>query len=457
MTDDSMDARLHAAGESWRGANTAEAEVVAAEEGLEVGAISPRHRTRWVTIVSAAVVAAALVVGGIAFARNGDRVNHQPGVAATPTVHADPASRLFGVTWKDQSSDGTVVFTTDTVRTFDGCSNALDRLTIEGAMLKTGKPIGGASTCGGTSEPPAGPERVAYDRAAANLARFYKVLRGPSHWSIADRTLTLTSVSGVRIVLTTEGSAAPSLVGTSWALERVSTDSELPGSYSGATLSIDSSGRFTANDLCNTLSGTAASTASTVDFGSEASTAMACLDPGFTPATAVIDKVLSGAATYAIRGNELIISREGSADTLIYLPAPPQTTDDERGELTGKHWRLTGTETTTTSADGSSGGGSGSSAVGETVLQFTGGTTFTVRHRCYVNDGQAVIGTGAIDFSHVKLNSMITCPPRIGGAAAEQAQNGFVDTLLDGHVSWSIADDQLTLTDEFGHAATFTG
>ena len=82
MTDEHMDARLRAAGERWRADNEAAAGVdvaatVAASE-TEILAPAPRRPRHWGLFASAAVVTAALVVGGALVLPGGDHPTGNP-------------------------------------------------------------------------------------------------------------------------------------------------------------------------------------------------------------------------------------------------------------------------------------------------------------------------------------------------------------------------------------------
>ncbi len=99
MTDEQMDARLRAAGERWRNANTTAAVVEApmlTEPAEVVPVRSGRRRRSWGLLASAAAVAAALVVGGTFLLRDAHN---------GPTPSGDTAA-LEGHVWLMTDSHG---------------------------------------------------------------------------------------------------------------------------------------------------------------------------------------------------------------------------------------------------------------------------------------------------------------------------------------------------------------
>jgi heat shock protein HslJ len=220
------------------------------------------------------------------------------------------ASALTGVTWTDPASRSTVVFDEDSVRIDNGCEGGLRALTIGDDWLAIGEPIGMQSVCSPVSTWP-----------PPDIAHFDRVLTaGRLTWVLTGDTLRLTNAKGESLDLR-GGGPALAVTGQKWALERVLDDGShgqqlLPGS--SAAFMIDD-GRVHASDLCSELSGSATVTDTTITF-TDVQPDKACIDPGFTPATRVIDSVLSGTISYGIRGDELILYGE-KGDLLTYTPA----------------------------------------------------------------------------------------------------------------------------------------
>lgn len=227
-------------------------------------------------------------------------------------------SALAGVTWTDPASGGTVVFTATTARVSDGCAGALHELSIAAHTLEVGKPIGAGFTCGGTPRPQAGPLRVAYDRHQAAVTEFDRILSGRATWSRSGASLHLASAAGT-LVLRASG-AAVTVAGETWTLDQAADPVSIRGPFTGATLTISRGGKVTATDLCNTLSGTATITTTTIDFGNLVRTQRAC--PAANPkVSATIDAVLSGRITYSIFNDKLNLVGRGRG-VLVYRLAP---------------------------------------------------------------------------------------------------------------------------------------
>jgi heat shock protein HslJ len=262
---------------------------------LQAESAGPRWRTR--SILAAAAIVVLVAAFGAVLAKR-SMTTSRPGAA----------SGITGTTWTDSASHGTVVFNEHAVNAFDGCSNGLRALTIGESSLTIGKPIGSQSTCGGTPGWP-----------PPDVAHFDRVLSaGRLSWALVGDTLRLTNADGDVLELHATG---PSLTvtGQKWALQRVSdSNGELSG-LGSALLTIDKGGAVHAGDLCTELSGSATVTDTTISFV-DVQAGTPCIDPGFTPATRVIDSVLAGKITYVIRGDELILDGRGS-DLLIYTPS----------------------------------------------------------------------------------------------------------------------------------------
>jgi heat shock protein HslJ len=334
MTDELMDARLRAAGERWRTADRPGAPV---EAPLAVRpAPVVRHRARWVAAVSAAVIAAALVVSGVVLLTNRD-TNGTPVAAQPSTPHS--------------------------------------------------------SAPHGPAPQPSVP-----------------------------------------------------LVGTRWTLTQLIDPNGTHAPDGNPFLQFVSRSAFVGTDGCNSLGGKAAISARTITVSDVMATLMAC--PGST-ATQVSGMLMSGTLDYRIVGSSLILTRAGDP-TLIYRAASAVTKQDP-SQLVGR-WRLQSTEITTHS--GSNTSAEAHSAVAQSVLTFDGRGGFTVQHRCYVNQGKAAVSAGTAELTRVTLKSAVPCPSGSNPRAEEQ-ENGFVDDLLSGRVSWHIDAGGLTISRN-GHSATFS-
>jgi heat shock protein HslJ len=421
MTDEQMDARLRAAGKRWRTANTAVAEPSEPSE-VELAPPAPNRRRNWWAIASAAVVVAALALGGILFARS-----HDNGNSASKNI------ALTGVTWTDPDSNGAVVFLDGAARLTGFCGTTTLPLRVDGDHLTIGTKslgIGAGCTLPGIKRTPA--QQRQYNQQQRALARFLRIVHGPATWSIAGDHLTLTKPGVGVITLVTNGAPAPQLVGTQWRLTRYyydgATTSDHRVSGQAADLDIDADGSFVASDDCGLITGTAYVGRDRVRFVSKST----CIDPGFAPSTALVDAVLSGPVTYTINGDQLFLQTQGAMLTYRAVPTP---LTDPAGQLIGS-WRL---ETITQ--------GSGLSSV-------IGLTTLTVDRRggLYVERGcpgfNARIGVTAqqLTISNVAGAAGPACPSNY--TTVQRRQDGTVDSVLmhDGTVDWAAVSDQLAIT-----------
>lgn len=238
---------------------------------------------------------------------------------------------------------------------------------------------------------------------------------------------------------------AASLVDTDWQLVRIiDRDGNTPALDRASSLRIGQDGRLVASDGLNTLGAEVTIHRTTLELRDVGTTLVGSTQSSVV--TDTVDAMLSDTVAYTLKGDQLILGKPG-VGMLVYNTASSLSTPQD---LTKYSWRLIAKEVTTTSGGSSS--GSGSSAVGESVLSFVR-TGFELRHRCYTNQGSARLGAGTMTLSHVTLKQAIPCPTN-GTAAAEQKENGFVDDLLTGRVTWSIAGTALTIT-KGGRTATF--
>lgn len=266
--------------------------------------LDPRAAARWARLrVVIAVAACVSVVAAlsIVLALHTSETSHQPSAAGP----------LIGVTWQGSEPILTVVFTEHTVRVFDGCTNELREVTIGAGVLDIGQLIAPGGVCTGT---PGGPP--------PEVANFDAVMA--SHhltWQRNSDTLQLINDQGQGVELHAAGTAL-SMTGQQWALERY-VDARgygHEGNYSGARLLVGEDGTVHASDMCNDLTGSATVSDTTITFTDMHSTDQACTDDASTAVAGVVDRVLSGDVTYAIRGDELIINGQGQG-LLIYGPS----------------------------------------------------------------------------------------------------------------------------------------
>jgi heat shock protein HslJ len=421
MTDEQMETRLRAAGERWRDANTAVAEPTEpGEVEIAPSVTSSRHRNWW-AIASAAVVVAALALGGVLFARNTNNDN-----SASKNV------ALTGVTWTDPHSSGAVVFLDDVARLTGFCGTTTLPLKVVGDRLTIGtKALGIASGCTDPAIKRAHVQQRRYDDQRRALTRFLRIVHGPATWSISGDRLTVTKSGVGAIMLVTNGVPAPQLVGTQW---------RLTGYYDGATTSrrrisgrpvdfhIDADGTFVASDDCGLITGTASAGRDRVRFVSKST----CIDPGFSPPSAVVDAVLSTSVSYTINGDQLLLDAGRAELTYRALPTPPT---DPAGQLFGS-WRL---ETITQ-------GGGQSHVIGDTTLTFDRSGGFYVGRGCPGFNARVEVSEQRLTISGGAAAAGPMCPSNY--THLQRQEDSTVDSVLgqSGTVGWGAVDDQLAIT-----------
>ena len=140
MTDDQMHARLREAGERWRGANTATADPDGEE--LVFAPAKQSHHRRWLAMASAAVIAAALVIGGrrLCDQQSSDR-------PATGASRTSAIGRLEGVDWIDKVSGAFGQRSQHTRCGFQMVVRAALRAESRGNRWTIGRQIGPLSVC----------------------------------------------------------------------------------------------------------------------------------------------------------------------------------------------------------------------------------------------------------------------------------------------------------------------
>ena len=250
----------------------------------------------------AAVAANVLVVAvlGVALAVRSQPSESRPAASDLPTG-------LTGVTWTGSLPILSVVFTDRSARIFDGCSNVLRELTINGDRLEIGKELGPTGVCSGTGlgSPPA-------------VERFDKVVNSQHlSWQRSGDTLTLTNDGGESVQLHASGPALD-VVGPRWVLEEYVDLREYSheGDFADAYLRIDD-GAVSGSDMCNEFSGSAVVADATITFTDMHTTERSCSDQ---PVAQVVDTVLNGTIKYAFRGDQLLLYGEHGG-LLIYKPS----------------------------------------------------------------------------------------------------------------------------------------
>lgn len=433
MTDQKMDARLHAAGERWRAANTATADVPDETDGaLEILPAPKRHSQRWISAASAAVLAVALVIGGVLIATNrGD--GHGPSTATSPE-----ASALTGRIWTLSGDRGSTLSFHKGSVTVDaaGCDKYTVATTVDADHITLGKQIGKPVTC------PA-PAPGAY---VDHLKRIVGILTGRLAWSVVGERLTLTKTDGSTIgtlVYTSAAAPNPTLVGTDWQLSKIGNSTKVAGH---ASLTISGEQKLSGNDGCNSVSGDVTVRSGTIAFGQIGNTLMNCSAPDITATVSVVDAMLSGTVRYSIEGGELTLTKTGLR-TLTYRAAKADVPVTDPAELTGPDWTLTGLG----HASGNSASGNSAVSLSRVIFDAHGG--FTVQHRCYTDKGKADLATGGATLTDVTLKLAVPCASNAESKDG-QTENDLVDSVLTGTVTWSIMGKELTVT-KGGDTLTF--
>jgi heat shock protein HslJ len=225
------------------------------------------------------------------------------------------------------------------------------------------------------------------------------------------------------------GLGANGLVGVDWRLVKVPGLPAIPASKDAqARLMIDSKGRLTGTDGCNSLGAQVTINAKTINLGPVVSTEMACIDniPGRAAQIRRVDTVLAGTLEWSVNGDQLTLSRNGSA-VLVYRAAPPPTTDPQ--VLTGTQWTLD-------SVAEAGPNGTASTVPAGAELKFDDKGRFTASDGCNSGGGEVAVKAGTLVISKY-VSTKMACPA---------SHSKLVEKILIGNVAWSIKDGQLTLT-----------
>jgi heat shock protein HslJ len=232
------------------------------------------------------------------------------------------------------------------------------------------------------------------------------------------------------------------LTGTDWQLVATSKSGAATGT--NATLHVTDSGELSGNDGCNAFGGRVSVSSDQLDIGRVMHTMMACLGANGTVGQAV-DAVLSGGTVqYAIDGDTLTITKAG-AGTLTYTaqprqPATPATTDP--AAIVGPVWKLNTIQLGDNIARPY---GTASSAPPGARVTFTQ-TELTGSDGCNAISGKVELGPGTISL------------PAGLGQTLKQCGPSWSDwtLVLKGATHWTIAGDQLTITDAHNGKLVFT-
>ena len=330
MSDDLMDARLRAAGERWR---AADGTAVPPAQSPFTPRPTPvvRHRTRWVAAVSAAVIAAALVVGGAVLLANRDTngtpiAGPQPSQShgsAPPPSNPPGAAPLVGTRWQltqminragshPAAGQAYLQFTKNRFVGSDGC-NALGGTAIVSAHTIELSDV--FSTL------------MACPRSTAGQVSGM-LMSGTIEYRIAGSSLVLMRGAEGTLVYRAASSVAkqnPSqLVGPHWTVQstEVTTQSGGSGSASGrsavaqSVLTFDGHGGFTVQHRCYTNHGKAVLGAGTADLSAVTlKTAVPCSSGTNVRAeqqeNAFVDDLLTGRVTWHLDSGVLTISKGG--------------------------------------------------------------------------------------------------------------------------------------------------
>lgn len=184
-----------------------------------------------------------------------------------------------------------------------GCNSIGAQVTIDGDTITVGEK---ESTLIGCPE-----ELQAFEKALDGA------FSGKLKAKVEDKKLTLTTDGGDSIAMSAEKPAP--LVGTGWAVNSLvsgETARSLPKDKKGespkATLTFAKDGTVSGNLGCNTFSGPAKVTDSTITFGPLKSTRKLCPEPGMSVERDLM-KVLKGEVTYEVHHRELTLKAADGA------------------------------------------------------------------------------------------------------------------------------------------------
>jgi heat shock protein HslJ len=309
MSDDVIEDRLRRAGERWRTVHVDPA-AVNLERAL------PTHepggpRRRWVAAASGFVVAAAVALGLVL-------VDHGGSSGGGPA--ATPAGQLLGrwtiLAVRDQQGQA-VVPVTDASFTIangpttgalsilgsDGVNSFQGAVTVRGDRLDVGQLA--VSAVGAV-----GPN------AAGTIDA---ILSGRATWSVVGSRLTLSNSAGTIVAAPVYPQRTAALIGTRWQLTTI----EAGGAASPATgpgaayLQLDPGGVMRWSDGCNDLTGTVSADGEELTIRPASQPNVGCGGNAVVSQPATLARVLTGRVTWAVAGDQLTLTKGGSA--LVYV------------------------------------------------------------------------------------------------------------------------------------------
>jgi heat shock protein HslJ len=437
MTDERMDARLRAAGERWRTVSDTSpgldvAATVAAHEP-EVIAPAPRRPRHWGLFASAALVAAALVVGGVLLL---------PGGTNSPNPRTNQNtdhSGLVGTVWELTASyaadkPGSPAHSQQPPPR-DG-SDATFYIGPDGQLVADDScAVIGAKAQVGTGELTVTDQVVRYRSCTDTVGEMVftnggtKVLDGTATYEINGNTLTIYhGGASLHFVAAPAGVQAPTLdvptfVGAHWklikAVDANGTDVVVTESI---PFFLDDTGKLTTSDGCNGFN------AHVTGIGRVRIEPGAMTDVGCSTAS-VVRAVLNGTADESVAGATLTIRKPGAGE-LTYQWVPTDKSATDPAALDGKTWRLSSVV--------------GEPAAGVAQLHI-GGTVYAANDGCQDFTGHVSVTPGSIAFAGVPAD------PPCGGSGGDQSAS--IDSLLSSGGLWAIRDGNLIIWDSAGAQA----
>lgn len=417
MTDDRMDARLRAAGETWRADHSAVA--TPSRPATELETLSPNHPRRprrTGLFASAAVVAAALVAGGAFLLNNsGDGNGNRNGDSAA----------VEGTVWRLTGYDGDHG-TNNSLSTFyigpDGSLVADDSCMVIGAH---------ANVDAGHLHPTNFDIRYRDCTDSVGEVTFTKAIdlltSGPS-FSVDGTALTIGAPGqpSMHLVaapdLLPPTTDVPTFLGAKWQLTKVTDGQGADHPVVGAPTLQVREGRLSTSDGCNTLGGEVAIQNGKVDLKAVSSTAIGCTGPVSTTA-AVIDTFFSADTLHeTVRGTTLTITGGGGSE-LVYewVSDDPAATDPTN--LIGKTWHLVSV--------------AGEPAADPIDLRIDKDGQVRTSDGCKPLVGTARVGSGSLALNLVENLTAINC---------QHPQGTTIGSFLTSDpVLWSIRDGKLLI------------
>jgi heat shock protein HslJ len=258
----------------------------------------------------------------------------------------------------------------------------------------------------------------------AQEGEYLAVLETAAAYQISDGKLHIANVDG-ETVLTFSALEPASLTGTTWWLNSYNDGqggfvSVLLGSEITAVFGDE--GKATGSAGCNTYTASYAIEGDAVTFGPAATTRKMCAQPdGIMEQESAYLAALESAATYQIRGDELVLTDADGVRLAAFTAFDPEAV--AASGLVGEVWQWVSTQTPT-----------------EKITVDTP-DTYTIE---FLPDGQVNVqadcnvagGTYAIDDSHIKIaittTTLAACPPESLGDQFIKELNEAVIYLFEG-------------------------